>query len=44
MRHGIEERHARAGHEIVHERGDEHGLAGAREPRDAEPHGRLDEV
>ena len=44
MRHGIEERHAGACHEIVHERGDEHGLARAREPGHAKPDGRLDEV
>ena len=31
-------------HEVVDERGDEHGLAGAGEPGHAEPDGRLDEV
>ena len=30
--------------ETAHQRGDEHGLAGAREPRDAEPDGRGDEI
>ena len=41
---GVEERHAGARHEVVHERGDEHGLAGAGEAGDAEPDGRLDQV
>ena len=36
MRRGVEERQPRAGDEIVHERGDEHRLAGAGEPGHAE--------
>ena len=38
LSHGREERQAPAGDEIAHQRGDEHRLAGAREPRDAEAH------
>ena len=34
----VEERQPRTGDEIVHQRGDEHRLAGAREPGHAEFH------
>ena len=44
LRRRVEEGQPRAGDEIVHERGDEHGLAGAGEPGDAEPDGRRDQV
>ena len=37
---GLEERQPAAVHEVVDERGDEHGLAGAGKPGHAEPHGR----
>ncbi len=40
----VEERQPAAGDEIVHERGDEHGLAGAGEPGHAEPHRRRNEA
>ena len=36
LRGRIEEGEPRAGDEIMHERGDEHGLARSREARDAE--------
>ena len=44
LRRGVEERQPRAGDEIVHERGDEHRLARAREPGDAELQRRRDEA
>src|SRR5665811_1032412 len=44
FRRGIEEWQAAACDEIVHQRGDEHRLAGAREPGDAEPNCRRDET
>ena len=43
-RHRLEHRKASAAHEPVHERGDEHGLAGAGEAGDAEPDGRLPKI
>src|SRR5262249_58433919 len=42
--HGVEEWHAGLGHEVMHERGDKDGLAGSREPGDAEPYRWLDQV
>ena len=36
LRHGGEERQAAAGDQVAHQRGDEHGLAGARQAGDAE--------
>jgi hypothetical protein len=37
---GFEHRKAAAAHQAMHQGGDEHGLAGARQAGDAEPHGR----
>ena len=42
--HGGKERQAPAGDEAAHQRGDEHGLARARQPRDAEPQRRRHQV
>ena len=44
LRGGVEEREARAGDEIMHERGDEHRLARAGETGDAELERRRDEA
>ena len=41
LRIGAEQRQPPAMNEIVHERRDEHGLAGARQARDAQPDGRV---
>ena len=41
---GLEHRKAAAAGEAVDQRGDEHGLAGARQPGDAEPHRRVEEA
>ena len=40
----LEHRKAAAAGEAVDQRGDEHGLAGARQPGDAEPHRRIEEA
>ena len=40
----LEHRKAPAAQQPVHQRGDEHGLAGARQAGDAEPDGRIDEM
>ena len=40
----LEHREAPAANEPMHQRGDEHGLAGARQPGDAEPHGRIEQM
>ena len=43
-RERLEHRKAPAADQPVHQRGDEHGLAGARQAGDAEPHRRVDEM
>ena len=40
----LEHRKPPAAHEAVHQRGDEDGLAGPRQPGDAEPHGRIEQA
>ena len=42
--HGGEERQPPAGDEVAHQRGDEDGLARARQPGDAQPHGRRHQI
>ena len=44
LRRRVEEGQPAAGDEIMHERGDEHGLARPGEARDPEPHGRRDQA
>ena len=41
---GLEHRQATAMQQVVDQRGDEDGLAGARQAGDAEPQGRLDQA
>ena len=41
---GLEHRKAAAAGQAVDQRGDEHGLAGARQPGDAEPDGRIEQA
>ena len=42
--HRLEDREASAAQQAVNQRGDEHGLAGARQAGHAEPHGRLEQA
>ena len=42
--HGGKERQAAAGDEVAHQRGDEDGLARARQPRDPQAHGRRHQI
>ena len=44
LAHGLEHRQAAAMQQLMHQRGDEHGLAGAREAGDAEPDGRVEKL
>ena len=43
-RQRLEHRKAAAPQQAMQQRGDEHGLAGARQPGDAEPHRRMNEM
>ena len=40
----LEHRQPAAMQQLVHQRGDEHGLAGARQAGDAEPDGRIEQA
>jgi len=44
VRQRLEHRQPPAMQQLMHQGGDEHGLAGAREAGDAQPHGRIEQI